>query len=75
MICRIGLMVFATLRLAGGSPVKEDAGKPQSPSSTPPTPKGAAEAETTPPPAAPATTPKAGGNQWFNCFSCFPICC
>ncbi|KAL7611759.1 hypothetical protein Lser_V15G07612 [Lactuca serriola] len=66
---------FAFPLLAGGSPVKEDAGKPQSPSSTPPTPKGAAEAETTPPPAAPATTPKAGGNQWFNCFSCFPICC
>ncbi|CAI9285102.1 unnamed protein product [Lactuca saligna] len=59
---------FAFPLLAEGSPVKEEAGKPQSPSSTPPTPAGAAEAETTPPPAAPATTPKAGGNQWFNCF-------
>lgn len=60
---------FAFPVIAGESPVKEDAGKPESP---PRTPKGAAEAETT---AAPATTPNAGGNQWFNCFSCFPICC
>lgn len=55
--------------LAGGSPTKVDAeGSPP-----PPTPKGAAEAETAS--EAPSTTPKAGGNQWFNCFSCFPICC
>ncbi|XP_024963850.1 uncharacterized protein LOC112504127 [Cynara cardunculus var. scolymus] len=59
--------------LAGGSPTKVDAeGSPPMPS-IPVTPKGAAETETTP--EAPSTTPKAGGNQWFNCFSCFPICC
>lgn len=56
--------------LAGGSPSKVDAEGSPPPSSTP---KGAAEAETAP--EAPSTTPEAGGNQWFNCFSCFPICC
>ncbi|KAI3704721.1 hypothetical protein L1987_74948 [Smallanthus sonchifolius] len=62
---------FAFPVLAGGSPspTKVEAEKPQSPSSTPP----ADAAQTTP--KAPPTIPKAGGNQWFHCFSCFPICC
>nr|XP_043632259.1 uncharacterized protein LOC122603585 [Erigeron canadensis] len=65
---------FAFPILAGGSPILsptkvEEAEKPQPPPSTSP-----AEAEQTTA-KAPSTTPKAGGNQWFHCFSCFPICC
>ncbi|KAK1440777.1 hypothetical protein QVD17_06608 [Tagetes erecta] len=48
---------------------KVETEKPQSAPSTPP-----AEVAETTPKAAP-TVPKAGGNQWFHCFSCFPMCC
>lgn len=60
--------MFATLRLAGGgSPAKVEGEKPQAPPSIPP-------ADTQTAPKAPSATPKAGDNQWFHCFSCFPLC-
>ncbi|KAL8240683.1 hypothetical protein R6Q59_014038 [Mikania micrantha] len=61
---------FAFPILAGGSPspTKVEAEK-LPPPSTPP----AEVAQTTP--KSPPTIPKAGCNQWFHCFSCFPMCC
>ncbi|KAJ0817974.1 hypothetical protein HanPI659440_Chr00c04g0711691 [Helianthus annuus] len=62
---------FAFPVLAGGgpSPTKVETEKPQPAPSTPP----AEAAQATP--KAPPATPKAGGNQWYHCFSCFPMCC
>lgn len=51
------------VNVGGGTPTKQETENHQS-SST--------EAETAP--KAPYTTPEAGGNQWFHCFSCFPMC-
>ncbi|XP_076891589.1 uncharacterized protein LOC143543041 [Bidens hawaiensis] len=71
---------FAFPVLAEGSPsrTKVEAEKPEAAPSAPP----AEAAPSTPPaeaaqttPKAASTVPKAGGNQWFHCFSCFPMCC